>query len=286
MFREDGQASAKENAVPAGPRNGAEELHAENSAPQGYANDDPGASAKTFATRRGQLLEAAACDTTLTPVALRVLLLLALRWADAKTGRCWPAKETIAEAASTHPKTVQKALRELREQGWILVVPGAGRNGTNVYQVIHSRFARGSDIVPKAEPNRSPNLTNEPNQKTTTVPVERVAVENSTNHAQPEKPVQADRSMAEKGRQRAARAGSSTAPASRRIARDSDEWTEWQAHLSKVCIDPKKIPRCTMPDGKAGHLLPMRWPPDDRETGRTFERWAEAKGLRPTWRVA
>ncbi len=285
--------SKTENAVPAGTRNGAEKMRLEKTVSRGYASDAPDAIVKTFAARRGQLLEAAASDTTLTPTALRVLMLLSLRWADAKTGRCWPAKATIAEALTTHEKTIQKALRELRERGWIMVVPGAGQNGTNVYQVVHSRFEGGAKRLQKGERNHSPNLTIEPNKTTTVSLTERVTVENAnsederrTDASQHSRSVKTAKPIAENEGERVAKGGAPSGPSSRPIAGDGHEWAEWRAWLSESCIDPGKIPRCTMRDGSRGYLLPMRWPPSDRDGGRLVQQWMRAKGIHPTLMAA
>ena len=286
----------KENAAPTGIGSGVDsDEDLAKASPDNYGNQpgnasgDPAPAAKGFATRRGALLEAAACDPTLTPVALRVLMLLALRWADAKTGRCWPAKGTIADALAIHDKTVQKALRELRERGWIMVAVGAGQSGTNVYQVIHSRFEGGAKRLQKGEPNRSPNLTIEPKKKEDTVPVERAAVENSdfedgrrTDGTQHSRSAQSEKPIAESEGGRVAKGSAPTGPSSKTVASDGPEWGEWRDWLLENGVDPNRIPRCTMRDKSRGYLLPLQWPPGDRESGRRVSQWLQARDLHST----
>jgi DNA-binding transcriptional MocR family regulator len=54
-------------------------------------------------------------------------------------GRCWPSVRTIAKDLSLSRATVQRALRELQQGGWILAEPRWRENGSctsNSYRLL------------------------------------------------------------------------------------------------------------------------------------------------------
>ena len=54
-------------------------------------------------------------------------------------GRCWPSVRTIAKDLSLSRATVQRALRELQQDGWIVVEPRWRENGSctsNSYRLL------------------------------------------------------------------------------------------------------------------------------------------------------
>ena len=54
-------------------------------------------------------------------------------------GRCWPSVRTIAKDLSLSRATVQRALRELQQDGWIAAEPRWRENGSctsNCYRLL------------------------------------------------------------------------------------------------------------------------------------------------------
>ena len=54
-------------------------------------------------------------------------------------GRCWPSVRTIAKDLSLSRATVQRALRELQQGGWIVAEPRWRENGSctsNCYRLL------------------------------------------------------------------------------------------------------------------------------------------------------
>lgn len=74
---------------------------------------------------------AAVCaDRKLSPTALRVAMLIGLHL-NQKTGRCDPAKETLARKLGTHVRSVDRAISMLVELGWLAVERSRGRAPNN-----------------------------------------------------------------------------------------------------------------------------------------------------------
>lgn len=76
-------------------------------------------------------------DPRLTPALLRLLLALGL-YTD-KRGRCHVKVATLASVLGTHPKNVQKYMRQLVEFGWVKSTPRYWSHGgqrENVYELV------------------------------------------------------------------------------------------------------------------------------------------------------
>jgi DNA-binding MarR family transcriptional regulator len=87
---------------------------------------------------------------------------------------CWASSTTIGNELGIHPKTVQRALRQLVAWGHLRVVPG--RRKTPIFRVIDRPLVdvqkraiaepivpeSGADSLPPLEPTRSPNQSTQP----------------------------------------------------------------------------------------------------------------------------
>lgn len=85
-----------------------------------------------FQKFRGEWIERGLSDHDLSDGAFRVLACLAHRFLNREKRSCWPAQETIAEAAGMKVRTVQKHLSELQERGHIKI-KRQGRDKPNIY---------------------------------------------------------------------------------------------------------------------------------------------------------
>jgi hypothetical protein len=62
-------------------------------------------------------------------------VLLALADYANDDGECWPSINGIARKTCMTTRGVQKIMRHLEADGWVVVVPGAGRKNCNVYLI-------------------------------------------------------------------------------------------------------------------------------------------------------
>src|SRR6266568_47386 len=84
-----------------------------------------------LAAVKGALLDAARRDRRVTDLQFRIYseaVSYVHRSAGDKFGTLWPAIGTIAHSLNTHPRTVQRAMRDMLGFGYLeLVSPGGGR---------------------------------------------------------------------------------------------------------------------------------------------------------------
>jgi hypothetical protein len=97
------------------------------------------------------LIEAGIADPTLSPLAMRVHVLLASKYLDEETGTVWPSPETLAEELSATVRGVRGALAKLAGTWW-QKTKGGGRGNTSRYaprwERVHacSMFQRGKTV--------------------------------------------------------------------------------------------------------------------------------------------
>ena len=106
---------------------------------------------RKFASRKFQLIEAGIADPTLSPLAMRVHVLLASKYLDEETDTAWPSPETLAEELSATVRGVRDALAKLAGSWW-QKTKGGGRGNTSRYaprwKRVHacSLFKRGKTV--------------------------------------------------------------------------------------------------------------------------------------------
>jgi hypothetical protein len=116
---------------------------------------------------------------------LKVLVAVDLA-ADAKTGECYPSRRWLAGRAGVSLSTVDRALRKLRDGGYITVRGRTDANGdatTNLYTVV-SRQRRG---VPHTDDTPFPASSNGALRPDDTGVVPRDALNQS--HSEPDPPI-------------------------------------------------------------------------------------------------
>lgn len=74
-------------------------------------------------------------QASLTPTAKNVATALAVQFANEKTGQCNPSRQTLADYIGSHPDHVKRALKMLKDGGWVVVVSGRGRGRSTDYQL-------------------------------------------------------------------------------------------------------------------------------------------------------
>jgi hypothetical protein len=74
--------------------------------------------------------------STLSDRAVRVATVLALVFVNRDTGQCNPSRRVLAERMGVSEDTVKRALAELRDAGWIVIVPGRWRGATSSFSMV------------------------------------------------------------------------------------------------------------------------------------------------------
>ena len=82
-------------------------------------------------------LEGVAQDRTLTRLALRIAILMATRYINAKWRLAWPSAATLADVLGANPRNIQRAIKQLVHKGWLSKSPGArgARGRSNRYRL-------------------------------------------------------------------------------------------------------------------------------------------------------
>ena len=89
-------------------------------------------------------------DLPVSAQAVRVYCCLR-RYADNKTGECWPSRRTLAMRARLSIATLDRCLKELVEHGAIRMERRKGNNGdwtSNLYTVLSMPMGVASDLIP------------------------------------------------------------------------------------------------------------------------------------------
>jgi len=89
-------------------------------------------------------------DLPISAQAVRVYCCLR-RYADNKTGECWPSRRTLAMRSRTSITTLDRCLKELVDHGAIRMERRKGNNGdwtSNLYTVLSMPLGVASDLIP------------------------------------------------------------------------------------------------------------------------------------------
>lgn len=81
-----------------------------------------------------QWLELLTCASELSGSAICVGAHIVLRYVNNDTESAWPSQDAIANGTGKTVKTIQRAVRELEDQGWFEVARGNGRSLTTLYR--------------------------------------------------------------------------------------------------------------------------------------------------------
>lgn len=104
--------------------------------------------------------DAVAADKSLTPFARLIAVLLATKFANAKTGKCYPGLQAIMASVSGPKSSTLRALAQLEDAGWIKkVVPNAPfRNAEYAFTRPGRVPPVGPEQVPPVGPEQVPSV--------------------------------------------------------------------------------------------------------------------------------
>ncbi len=89
-----------------------------------------------------QWLQTLSCDAGLSDGAKCVALYLITTHMNGHTEKAWPSYQTIADATGKSAKTIQRAVRELEQTGWLDVQRGNGVGHNTVYSPTEASILR------------------------------------------------------------------------------------------------------------------------------------------------
>ncbi len=97
-------------------------------------------------------MESVRRDETLSATARLLAHSLALDFANAKTARCDPRVADLLEVLGVSKPTIKRALRDLKEGGWIASCPGIGRGNHSGYlfltraRIVHLKEVKNDPV--------------------------------------------------------------------------------------------------------------------------------------------
>ncbi|MEM9578251.1 MAG: helix-turn-helix domain-containing protein [Pseudomonadota bacterium] len=78
----------------------------------------------------------AVMQSDVSRTAKNVATVLAVQFSNDDTGQCNPRQTTIADSIGAHRDAVKRAIRELKNSGWLMVLEGRGRGRQSGYRLI------------------------------------------------------------------------------------------------------------------------------------------------------
>jgi len=98
-----------------------------------------------------QWLQQLSCDKDLSDNARSVALYIVTTHLNGHTEKAWPSYQTIADATGKSVKTIQRAVRELEDKGWLVVQRGNGIGHNTEYRPSAASIVRASDAREKTD---------------------------------------------------------------------------------------------------------------------------------------
>lgn len=71
-----------------------------------------------------------------SPSAKNVATVLAVQFANDETGQLNPSRDTLADYLNVHRDTIKRAIRELKNAGWLIVFEGRGRGNSSGFRLV------------------------------------------------------------------------------------------------------------------------------------------------------
>ncbi|UES55815.1 helix-turn-helix domain-containing protein [Roseibium aggregatum] len=207
-----------------------------------------------------QWLRLLSCDANINDNAKCVALYIATAHVNGHTEKAWPSYKTIAEATGKSVKSIQRAIRDLEEGGWLGVQRGNGVGHNTEYCPTDASILKASELREKTD--KSVPLA--PTEGGQICPERRSDASGQGGQICP------PNLEKEKNKKPNARVARARAVSRRSIpvvvlptaqTRQVDEWNAWLAE--KTLPDLARFNLATSVNGSSGYQLPGRWPPED-----------------------
>ncbi|MCV0429489.1 MAG: helix-turn-helix domain-containing protein [Roseibium sp.] len=207
-----------------------------------------------------QWLRLLSCDANINDNAKCVALYIVTAHVNGHTEKAWPSYKTIAEATGKSVKSIQRAIRDLEEGGWLSVQRGNGVGHNTEYRPTDASILKASELREKTDKS----VPLKPSEGGQICPERRS--DESCKGSQI-CPPNKEKEINKKPNAREAR----TKPFPRRTipvvvlpAGQTPQVEKWNAWLAeKTLPDLERFNLATSVNGSSGYQLPGRWPPED-----------------------
>lgn len=197
---------------------------------------------------------------------------LAIQFANDETGQINPSQETVADYLKVHKDTVKRALRELRNAGWLMSVGDGGRGRSPLLRLLSP-----SKIVPFRPKKAGQNAPRKHEERGAVAHPK--AVKRGDDLQQKGGGITTPHYKEEQYKEQKGEPQTKCPVLSLFLvhASDTSKVEDWNACLSKMGFP--SLQQLTIKGGDAqgpGYLLPSRWPPlgeDDQVLLRRYLRW-------------
>ncbi|AMN55322.1 hypothetical protein ACP90_26345 [Labrenzia sp. CP4] len=206
-----------------------------------------------------QWLRLLSCDANINDNAKCVALYIVTAHVNGHTEKAWPSYKTIAEATGKSVKSIQRAIRDLEEGGWLGVQRGNGVGHNTEYCPTDASILKASELREKTD--KSVPLTRSEGGQT--CPERRSDVSGKGGQICPtnlEKEINKKPNAREARAKAAPRRSIPVVVLPTAQTRQVDEWNAWLAE--KTLPDLARFDLATSVNGSSGYRLPFRWPPE------------------------
>jgi DNA-binding transcriptional regulator YhcF (GntR family) len=206
-----------------------------------------------------QWLRLLSCDANINDNAKCVALYIVTAHVNGHTEKAWPSYKTIAEATGKSVKSIQRAIRDLEEGGWLRVQRGNGVRHNTEYCPTDASILKASELREKTDKS-VPLASSEGGH---ICPERRSDVSGKGGQICPPN-LEKEKNNKPNARQAHAKAAPRRSvpvvvlPTAQ--TRQVDEWNTWLAE--KTLPDLARFDLATNANGSSGYQLPSRWPPE------------------------
>ncbi|PVB59503.1 helix-turn-helix domain-containing protein [Labrenzia sp. 011] len=206
-----------------------------------------------------QWLRLLSCDANINDNAKCVALYIVTAHVNGHTEKAWPSYKTIAEATGKSVKSIQRAIRDLEEGGWLGVQRGNGVGHNTEYRPTDTSILKASELREKTDKS-VPLARPEGGQ---ICPERRSDVSGEGGQICPpnlEKEINKKPNAREAHAKAAPRRSIPVVVLPKNQTRQVEEWNAWLSE--KTLPDLARFNLATSVNGSSGYQLPGRWPPE------------------------
>ncbi|MCV0428700.1 MAG: helix-turn-helix domain-containing protein [Roseibium sp.] len=206
-----------------------------------------------------QWLRLLSCDANINDNAKCVALYIVTAHVNGHTEKAWPSYKTIAAATGKSVKSIQRAIRDLEEGGWLGVQRGNGVGHNTEYCPTDASILKASELREKTDKS-VPLRTSEDGQN---CPQRRSDVSSKGGQTCPpnkEKEINKKPNAREARAKAVSRRSIPVVVLPTAQTRQVDEWNAWLAE--KTLPNLARLNLATSVNGSSGYQLPGRWPPE------------------------
>lgn len=206
-----------------------------------------------------QWLRLLSCDANINDNAKCVAFYIVTAHVNGHTEKAWPSYKTIAEATGKSVKSIQRAIRDLEEGGWLGVQRGNGVGHNTEYRPTDASILKASELREKTDKS-VPLARSEGGQ---ICPERRSDVSGEGGQICPpnlEKEINKKPNAREARARAVPRRSIPVVVLPKNQIRQVEEWNAWLSE--KTLPNLARFNLATSVNGSSGYQLPDRWPPE------------------------